>query len=112
MSSPICRSWRGDRGDVGDVVLRLDVARHVLQRLGDLGDRLVDADLEAHRRRARGDVAQAFLDHRLRENRGGRRAVAGDVVGLGRHFLGELGAHVLVGVLQLDLTGDRHAVVR
>jgi hypothetical protein len=51
------------------------------------------------------------VDHRLREH--GRRggAVTGDVVRLGGDFLGELGAKVLVRVLQLDLLGDGHAVV-
>ena len=41
----------------------------------------------------------------------GRGAVTGDVVGLGGDLFGELGAHVLEGVLQLDLLGDRDAVV-
>jgi hypothetical protein len=36
------------------------------------------------------DVAQALLDHRLGEDRGGRRAVTGDVVGLGGDLLGQL----------------------
>src|SRR5699024_7282831 len=37
--------------------------------------------------------------------------VAGHVVGLGRDLLRELRAEVLVRVLELDLTGDGHAVV-
>src|SRR3989442_11508166 len=39
----------------------------------------------------------------LGENRRGRRAVTGDVGGLGGDFLQHLCAHVLVGVLELDL---------
>jgi hypothetical protein len=34
-----------------------------------------------------------------------------DVVGLGGDLLGELGADVLEGILELDLLGDGHAVV-
>jgi hypothetical protein len=39
-------------------------------------------------------------------------AVAGDVVGLLGDLLDELGADLLEGVLELDLLGDRDAVVR
>ena len=60
---------------------------------------------------AGGDVAQALVDHRLGEHGRGRGAVTGDVVGLGRDLLGELGAEVLVRVVELDLAGDGHAVV-
>jgi hypothetical protein len=45
------------------------------------------------------------------EDRRGRRAVAGDVGGLAGDLLHELGAHVLVLVLELDLLGDRDAVL-
>ena len=55
---------------------------------------------------------QALADHRLGEHGRGGGAVTGYVVGLGGHLLGELGAHVLVGVVQLDLAGDGHAIVR
>jgi hypothetical protein len=51
------------------------------------------------------------VDHGLGEDGRGRGAVTGHVVGLGRDLLGELGAEVLVGVLELDLAGDGHAVV-
>src|SRR5690606_6668111 len=47
----------------------------------------------------------------LRQHGGRGGAVTGDVVGLGRHFLGQLGAEILVGVLELDVPGDGHAVV-
>src|SRR5690606_15182443 len=56
-------------------------------------------------------VLQPLEDHRLGENGGGGGAVTGDVVGLGGDFLEELGAHVLVGIGQLDLLGDRDAVL-
>ena len=75
-------------------------------------DGLLDAALEAHRAGAGGDVAQALAHERLGQDRGGRGAVTGDVVGLGRDLFDELGAHVLERVVELDLTGDGHAVVR
>src|SRR2546425_1353831 len=52
------------------------------------------------------------MDIRLREHRRGRRSVPRHVLGLRGHFLEELGAHVLVGILQLDLFRDGDAVVR
>ncbi len=75
-------------------------------------DGLLDAALQGHRVGAGGDVLHAALDHGARQDRRGRGAVTGDVVRLGGHFLAELGAHVLPRVLQLDLLGDRHTVVR
>ncbi len=82
-----------------------------LERVGDgLGGR-VDAPLEPGRVGTGGHVAQALADHRLGEHGRRRRAVAGHVVGLGRDLFDQLGAEVLVGVGELDLLGDRHAVV-
>ena len=48
---------------------------------------------------------------RLGEDGGGSGAVAGDVVGLRRDLLGELGAHVLEGVFEFDFAGDGDAVL-
>src|SRR5262249_41876391 len=45
-------------------------------------------------------------------HRGGRRAVTGDVRRLGRHLAHHLRAHVLVRVVELDLLGHAHAVLR
>ena len=75
-------------------------------------DRGLDALLQDHRVGAGRDVAQALTDHRPREHRRGRGAVTGDVVGLLGDFLDELGADLLVRVLEVDLLGDRDAVVR
>ena len=73
-------------------------------------DGLIDAALDGHRVRARGNRLHALAEDRLRQNRGGGGAVAGDVGGLRRHFAHHLGAHVLERILQLDLFGHRHAV--
>ena len=102
---------RGDRRDGRDLLARVDRAGDLLDLLDDGLDGLLDAVLEDHRVGAGGDVPEALGDHRLAEDDGGRRAVAGDVVRLGRDFLEELGAHVLEGVLELDVAGDRDAVV-
>ena len=51
------------------------------------------------------------LDDGLGQHGGGGGAVTGDVVGLGGDLLDQLGAHVLEGVVELDLLGDGHAVV-
>ncbi len=75
-------------------------------------DGALDAALERHRVGAGRDVAQAFLHDRLGEHGRRRRAVAGDVVRLLGDLLHELGADLLQGVVELDLLGDRDAVVR
>ena len=100
-----------DGGDVGDVVLAVDLAGHREQLLADRVDSRVDAALEAGRRSAGRDVAQALVHQGLGQDGRGGGAVTGDVVGLGGDLFGELGAEVLVGVVELDLTGDGHAVV-
>ena len=102
---------RGDGGDLGDLVAALHLTCRRGERLAHGGDGCVDALLERHRIGARSDLAQALLDHGLREHGGRGGAVAGDVIGLGGDLLDELSSEVLVGVLELDLAGDGHAVV-
>jgi hypothetical protein len=101
----------GDGRGGGDLLLGLDVLGLREQLLDDGSDGRLDAALEAHRVGAGGDVAQALADQRLGEDGGGRRAVTGDVVGLLRDLLDELGADLLVGVLEVDLLGDGDTVV-
>ena len=72
---------------------------------------VVDAALESHGIEAGGHGLEAFLHDAVGEDGGRSGAVAGDVVGLGGDFLEELGAHVLVGVLELDFLGYRNAVL-
>ena len=71
----------------------------------------LDAPLEGHRVGAGGHVAQALADHGPGQHGGGGGAVAGDVVGLLGDLLDQLGADLLVRVLELDLLGDGHAVL-
>src|SRR5690606_17782313 len=103
---------RTDGSDRGDVGLLVDRTRGLEQPRRHGLDRRVDTALDRQRRGAGGDGLQATVHHRLGEN--GRRggAVTGDVVGLGGDLLGELRAEVFVGVFQLHLTSDGHAVVR
>ena len=100
-----------DGGHLGDLLLGLDVDRDGL----DGGDRFLDgpldAPLEGHGVGAGGHVAQALVDHGPRQHGGGGGAVAGHVVGLLGDLLDELGADLLVGVLELDLLGDGHTIV-
>ena len=101
----------GDRGGGGDLLLGLDVLGELGQLLGDGGDGGLDAPLQGHRVRAGGDVAQALADQRLGQDGRRRRAVTGHVVGLLGDLLDQLGADLLVRVLELDLLGDAHTIV-
>src|SRR5699024_3229087 len=56
-------------------------------------------------------VLEALTDEGLGQHSCGGGSVTGYVVGLGGHLFDELGTHVLVGVLELDLTGDGHTIV-
>ena len=75
-------------------------------------DRFSSATLEVHRVEPGGHGLRAFAHDGLGQNGGGRRAVAGQVVGLGGDFAHHLGAHVLELVLKLDFLGNGHAVLR
>src|SRR5262249_34984317 len=101
----------GNGGNLGDLFAALDLGGGVLDGADDGVGGEVDALLEEHGIGAGGDVAHPLVDDRLGEHGGGGGAVAGHVVGLGRRFLQELGAHVGEVVLQLDLLGDGDAVV-
>ena len=100
-----------DGGGGSDVLLGLDVDGHLGESGADGLDGGLDALLETHRVGAGGNVAQPLAHHGLGQDGGSGGAVASDVVGLLGNFLDELGADLLVGVLELDFLGDRHAVV-
>src|SRR5438034_3778196 len=101
----------GNRADLGDR-LAADGLRELLDLFDRLLDGLLDALLEIHGIGAGGDRLDALAVDRLGEDRGGRRAVAGNLRGLARHFSHELGTHVLPGVFQLDLFRHPDAVLR
>jgi hypothetical protein len=101
----------GDAGHLGDLVLGVDLDRVGLDGLDRGGHGHLDASLERHGVGAGGHVAQALAHHRPGQDGRRRRAVTGYVVGLLGDLLDQLGPDLLVGVLELDLLGDRHAVV-
>ena len=101
----------GDGRDLGDLLLVLGRLGHLLQVGDDRLDGLLDAALEPHRVRPGRHVLQALAEDRLGEHGRGRGAVPGRVRGLGGDLLDHLGAHVLRGLLQLDLLGHRDAVL-
>ena len=84
---------------------------HLLERNRDRSDRVVDATFDGHGIGAGGDVLRAFAVDRLRQHRGRRRAIAGDIRRLARHFLQHLRAHVFERVFQLDFLRDGDAVL-
>ena len=92
-----------------------DLSSTSLRQRGEAGDGGLDGGLDAplqgHRVGAGGHVAEALVDHGPGEDGGGGGAVAGDVVGLLGDLLDQLGADLLVGVLELDLLGDGDAVL-
>src|SRR5690606_882100 len=101
----------GDGRGVRDLLFGVDLGGGVLQLLDHGGDGLLDAALDGDRVGTGRDRAQAFLHQGLGEDGGGGGAVAGDVVGLLGDLLDQLGADLLVGVLQLDFLGDGDTVV-
>ena len=101
-----------DRRGRGDLFLGLDLLGGGEELRGDGRDGLLDAALQRDGVGAGGDVAEALAHERLGEHDGGGGAVTCDVVGLLGDLLDELGADLLVRVVELDLLGDRHAVVR
>ena len=101
---------RRDRAHLGDhrTAHRLGL---LLERRDDRLDRGEDPALDGHRVGPGRDVLRAFTIDRLRQHRGGGRAVSGDVGGLARDFAHHLGAHVLERIRQVDFLGHRDAVL-
>ena len=60
---------------------------------------------------SRRQVLHTLMDHRLGQNRRRGSSVSGHVVGLRCHFLYKLCAHILKGILQLDLLRNGNTVV-
>jgi hypothetical protein len=94
-----------------DLLAGLDLLRDVGELLHDGLDGLVDAALDEDRVRAGGDEAETFAVDGFAEDGRGRGAVTGLVGGAGGDFAHHLGAHVLVGIVELDLLGDGDAVL-
>ena len=103
---------RRDGGDPGDILPARDLLGLRLEVLDHRVDGPLDPALERHRVRASGNVLEALADDRLGEHGRGGGAVTGDVVRRRRDLAHQLNALVFEDVLDLDLAGDRDAVVR
>ena len=101
----------GDGADLGDFLRALDLDRHLLELGRDVFDGLLHAALHLDGVDAGDDGLEAFVEDGFGEHGGGGGAVAGDVGGLAGDFLDHLGAHVLVGVFELNFLGDGDAVL-
>ena len=100
-----------DCADLGDLFRGRDLLGPALDVLDDRLDREVDAALQVHRIHAGRHGLAALADNSRSKDGGRGGAVADQVAGLGRHLAHHLRAHVLELVGELDLLGDRHAVL-
>ena len=91
--------------------VRIDIGGDFGDVLDDVGYGLFDTNLQLHGVRTCGHEPKPIVDHRLGEHGCRRGAVTGDVVGLVRNLFGELGTHVLVGVLELDFFRNSDTIV-
>ena len=100
-----------DGADVDDLVLVGDWLGQTFEGLEGGIDRLLNPLADDGRIRTEADGAEPLLVDRAAEDRGGGRAVASHVAGLGGDLVDELGPHMFVGVFELDLFGDGYAVL-
>ena len=101
-----------DGGDGPQALGAVEALGRSLQRRDRLGDGLFEPFHEFDRVGARRKAFQPALHEHVGQDGRGRGAVARDFVGLFRHFAQHLCAHVLEGVLELDLARDTDAVAR
>jgi hypothetical protein len=115
----LCYRW-AKHGDLISVEDNLGLVS-LFQQAGDLACDAVEglfrssgsfATRKGHRVVTRGDHFDAFAEDGFGQDRGGRRAVAGNVVGLTGGFFDELRTQVFIRVVELDVFGDGHAVFR
>ena len=83
-----------------------------MDRLDRDSDSALDATLDLHRICSGHDILGAFAIDRLSQHCRRRRTVAGNVGCLAGNLAHHLGTHVLERVREVDLSGDRHAVLR
>ena len=111
-SSPIAGSLCAEIVATCAFSLRVLTGRDMrAQRLDRRLGAAVEAALEVDRAGAGDDVAHAVGEDRVRQDRRRAGAVADHVAGLLRRLAQHLRAEVLLGVLEIELLGDGHAVV-
>jgi hypothetical protein len=109
----VVRRYRRDVDDVGGVLgFELDRTRNPLDLVHHGPHRRLDPPVDPVRVVARGDGLQPFLVDGFGQHGGRGGPVAGDVARLAGGLLDQLCPHVLVLVVEFDLFGDRHAVLR
>ena len=96
--------------DLSDFAAVTDLLRDLAKFGNDRLNGLVDAALERGWIRAGCDIAKTFFVDGLSEHSCGCGPVARDVGSLGSDFAHELGAHVFIRILKLDLLGHSHTV--
>ncbi len=101
----------GERRDALQIALAADLRGLLAEGVDDDGHGSFDAASDPHGVGSGLDGAQPLTDHGLGEHGCGGGAVADDTVGLHRHLLHQLGAHVRERFAELDLARDGHAVV-
>ena len=101
----------GAGAHLGDFRGGLDILGRRLELLDDGCHRPVDSALDLVGIGAGGDVLQPLGEDCLGEDGGGGGPVSGVLGRLAGDLLDHLGACILVGILQLDLLGDGHAVL-
>jgi len=102
---------RRDGADLGDLFRAVDRLGGRLEVLDRGGGRLLEPAANHRGVGPQGDAPQPFGVDRLGEDGRGGGSVTGDVAGLGRHLVDQLGTHVLERVVQLDFLRDGHAVL-
>ena len=103
---------RADGADLSHFLVGRGGLGDLLQFFDGGGNGLVDTALQIHRIHAGSHILHAFVNDGLSEHRGGRRTVAGVVVGLRSHFAHHLGAHAFKLVLEVDFLSNGNAVLR
>ena len=108
MAGSLCRR---NRPDLSPFLARFDVSRHRAQCLDRNLGRTVEAALQIDCTGTSGDVPHAVGEDRLSQNGRGARAVAYGLPGLDGGLPEHLRTEVFLGILEVDLLGDRHPVI-
>ncbi|QBZ61067.1 hypothetical protein PoMZ_08013 [Pyricularia oryzae] len=99
-----------DGGDLGNLLSAGDVAFLLVQELDDGVDGSLDTAAEIHGVAASGNVLDGLGEDGASEDSGRGGTVTGDLVGLGRDVLEELGTKVLELVLEGNGLCDGHTI--
>ena len=104
---------RRDRRHLGDhtLVLGVDLLGDLVKSVNHLGDAFVNSARQGHGIVTGGNKLEPFAEDGLGQHRGRGGSVPGDIAGLAGGLLDELGTHVLIRVLKLDILGYGYTVL-